>query len=166
MGRIVHHIPLVLLIASAAALAAALAAEHAFGLDPCILCIYQRWPYVIVMALAAGALAARRAPRLRAGLVALCGVAFLAGAGLGGFHVGVEQHWWEGTDNCAPGEAMGSSDPAALLEALRQTEVVRCDEVAWSLFGISIAGYNTLIAGALAAVSLLASRRLMEGTPA
>ena len=166
MGRFIPHMPLILLIASAAALAAALMAEHAFGLDPCVLCIYQRWPYVIVMALAAAALAARRAPRVRAGLVALCGVAFLAGAGLGGFHVGVEQHWWEGTDSCAPDINVDTSDPVALLEALRQTEVVRCDEVAWSLFGISIAGYNMLAAALLAAVSLLASRRMMEGTPA
>ncbi len=35
------------------------------------------------------------------------------------------------------------------VEALRQqimsSLVVRCDEVAWSLFGISMAGYNFLI---------------------
>jgi disulfide bond formation protein DsbB len=37
--------------------------------------------------------------------------------------------------------------------------VARCDQVAWSLFGISMAGYNVLISSALALFSLWAARR-------
>jgi disulfide bond formation protein DsbB len=36
--------------------------------------------------------------------------------------------------------------------------VVRCDEVAWSLFGISMAGYNALISLGLAVFGLAALR--------
>ncbi|MCB9946513.1 MAG: disulfide bond formation protein B [Rhodospirillaceae bacterium] len=159
MNRLIRHAPLVLLAAGAFALAAALVAEHVFGLDPCILCIYQRWPYVVVMALAALVLLIRPAPRWRAGLIALCAVAFLSGTALAGFHVGVERHWWEGTDGCTAAELADPSDPAAVLAALRQTPVVRCDEIQWSLFGITIAGYNGLFTAALAVFSLAAAVR-------
>jgi disulfide bond formation protein DsbB len=46
-----------------------------------------------------------------------------------------------------------------LRRQLEATPVVRCDEPAWTLFGISMAGYNVLISLALAAFSLTAGVR-------
>jgi disulfide bond formation protein DsbB len=44
--------------------------------------------------------------------------------------------------------------------------VVRCDVVPWSLFGISMAGYNVVISLALGALALVAARRtLLTRTP-
>jgi len=37
---------------------------------------------------------------------------------------------------------------------------VRCDEVPWSLFGISMAGYNALVSLGLGIASLIAARQL------
>tara|TARA_Y100000766_G_C18378467_1_gene352325 strand:- start:129 stop:440 length:312 start_codon:yes stop_codon:yes gene_type:complete len=75
-------------------------------------------------------------------------IAILSGAGIAGFHVGVEQHWWEGLASCG-----GAGGILNSVEALRQqimsAPVFRCAEVAWSLFGISMSGYNFLISLAL-----------------
>jgi disulfide bond formation protein DsbB len=149
---------LFLLVASAGSLLVAFFFQYVIGLQPCVLCIWQRWPYAVVVALTILALTvASRVPRLHAALLALCGVALLFGGGVAVFHVGVEQHWWTGTPGC------GVTATADSIEALRAqimaAPVIRCDQVAWSLFGISMAGYNILISLALAAIAFISARR-------
>ena len=138
------------------ALAAALTAEYAFGLRPCVLCVYQRVPYAVALGLGLLGLAV-----LQPLLVLAAGLAFLAGAGIAGFHVGVEQHWWAGTPNCA---LPGFDTNLSLAELQRQLDeapdFVACDEVPWALFGISMAGYNLAASLILAAVFLLTAARL------
>ncbi|MFI4985981.1 MAG: disulfide bond formation protein B [Alphaproteobacteria bacterium] len=148
-----------ILAASAATLGAAFLFQYAGGLAPCVLCLYQRYPYGATMALAALALVLADG-RLRGAALALAAVAFLADAGIAAFHVGVEQHWWEGTAACTGSVVSGA---AGSLDALRQqilaAPVVRCDRIPWSLFGVSIAGYNLAIALCLALFALDAARR-------
>lgn len=141
--------------ASAALLAAALAFQYWGGLQPCVLCLWQRYALVGVMAFAALALIFGRTQTGTMLLIA-SGLAALTGAGIAGFHVGVEQHWWQGTAEC--GSALG---PAATIDELRARllaqPVVRCDEIAWSLLGISMAGYNFLLSIALAVFAFSAA---------
>jgi disulfide bond formation protein DsbB len=152
----------IVLAASAATLGGVLAFQYWGGLAPCVLCIWQRYAHLAIMVFAALALAIGH-PRWRAVLLAGSGIAAVAGAGIAFFHVGVEQHWWQGTAEC--GSAL---PPAATVEELRQRllaqPVVRCDEVAWSLFGISMAGYNVLLSLALAVFAGAASRRAWTQT--
>ena len=84
----------------------------------------------------------------------------LLDAGIAGYHVGVEQGWWTGTAECT-----GPAGEAKTLEELKAqimaTPVTRCDEVAFSLFGISMAGYNLLfclVLAGFAARTLLRAR--------
>ncbi|MET4700717.1 disulfide bond formation protein DsbB [Constrictibacter sp. MBR-5] len=142
--------PLVLALASAVILGSALASQYVGGLSPCELCIWQRWPYVATIVLGLAAAAVRRAAR-RA-LLALAGLVFLAGAAVAAFHVGVEQHWWQGLQSCG-GNLPQARTVEELRAALLQQPVVRCDEIAWSLFGISMAGWNFLLSLGLAALS-------------
>lgn len=148
---------LLVLAASAALLGAALAFQHWGGLAPCVLCIWQRYAHVAIMVFAGLALAVGR-PQWRSVLLVGCGVAALAGAGIALFHAGVEQHWWQGTAECG-----STLPPAATIEELRARllaqPVVRCDEVAWSLFGISMAGYNVILSLAIAAFAVVAAQR-------
>jgi len=144
-------------VAGVAMLLAAFGFQHIGGLDPCVLCVYQRWPWVAVVVLgaAAFALGGNRA------LLALAVLALLVGAGIGGFHVGVEQHWWTGTAECG-GQIGAAQTVDDLKRQLLATEVARCDEVAWSLFGISMAGYNVILSAGLAVlltISLFRNRR-------
>lgn len=125
------------------ALGSAYGFQYLGGLQPCALCLYQRWPWWAAIALGAAALFLRgRAMGLVLGLLASAVV--LGGAGIAAFHVGVEQHWWPGLASCG-----GVSDAPMTLEALKRqimsAPVVRCDEIPWSLFGISMAGYNALL---------------------
>lgn len=155
--------PALVLAASLAVLGGAFLFQYVGGLAPCELCLAQRYPYGVTIALSILALLFARGAgrgRGRAALLLLCALAFAIGAGIAVFHVGVEHHWWEGTAACT---GNGSAAAAGSLEALRaqimSQPIVRCDKIAWSLFGLSLAGYNVLISIALAAFSLWAGRR-------
>lgn len=152
----------ILVAGSAAVLGGAFAFEYLANLPPCPLCLYQRVPYAVTAVLGLTGLALGNERRRAAGaLAAAAAVAFVAGGGVAAFHVGVEQHWWAGTQACT-GAAAGT---AATLDELRAqimaAPTVRCDEVPWSLFGISLAGYNLLISVAAAVAAAVAARRLL-----
>ncbi len=150
-----------LLGASAAILAVAFASQYIAGLEPCVLCLYQRVPYGAVIALSGLGLGlSGLAPPPKGVIVSLaglCAVAFLVNAGIAIFHVGVEQHWWQGSEACG---AVGTM--ARTIEELRAqilaAPVVRCDAVPWSLFAISMAGYNVLASLGLFVASAIAAR--------
>lgn len=125
--------------------------EHGLGLAPCALCLEQRGPHAAALVLAAFA-AAIAGPAVGPARLAL-GVGALvlaAGAGLAVYHVGVEQHWWPGPASCATGVQNMPATIDALKHALATSRIVRCDMVPWSLFGISLAGYNALFSTMLA----------------
>ncbi len=154
-----RHAPALVLGASVAVLGSAFAFQYLGDLQPCVLCVYQRYPYGIAIALGLIAIGHAMVGRRRAEpyLLLACALVFLAGAGIAGFHVGVEQKWWQGSAACG---ALGPAPDS--LEALKAqvlaAPIVRCDEVAWSLFGISMAGYNFLISLALAGFALATGR--------
>lgn len=161
-----HIWPALTLAASVAMLGGAWAFQLFGGLQPCPLCLYQRWPYWVVIVFAGLAvLAGRRlAPGALAFFAAISGLVFLAGAGVAAFHVGVEQHWWEGLSTCGGVH----NDPNMSIEELKAklfaTPLVRCDDVAWSLFGISMAGYNLIASVILAAASAWAAQGFWRKT--
>jgi len=80
----------------------------------------------------------------------LLALAFLATAAIALFHVGVEYKWWQGFTSCTGGITSGMT-PEELQKAIQDAPIVRCDEPAWTMFGISMAGYNILYALALSA---------------
>src|SRR5712675_367207 len=86
--------PLILL-ASAAVVGAALLSQYVGGLQPCELCLYQRWPYYGVVGVTLAAAIAGNRP-LTIAVMAASALAFLTGTGLAFYHVGVEQHWFAG----------------------------------------------------------------------
>ncbi len=145
----------IVLVVPAALLLGAYVSEYGFGLYPCEMCWWQRYPHFAAVALAGLAFAVRPA-RL---WIALAALAILASAAIGGFHAGVEYRWWPGITNCA--RIVPSAPGANPLEAIMNTPMISCDEAQWRLFGISLAGYNFLIslAGGLAALVLLARGR-------
>jgi len=154
--------PFAIFAVSAAALANAYVAEYVFDLEPCILCLYQRVPYYVAGALG---LAALVMPTVRIFAVAAAGGVFMAGAAVAFYHVGVEQHWWASAASCGLGGGDGGVRGPATVEDLRQMltrakPVKPCDEVDWTLFGLSMATYNVGMSLALATASLWAADQL------
>lgn len=155
LGAPAARAALAIFVISLATLLGAWYFQFVLGYPPCPLCLQQRIPYYIViplslvLALAAAAGAPRRL--LAAGLVVVL-VAVLCGAALGAYHSGVEWHFWPGPPDCS-GPLGALNTGGSLLDQLQSIHVVRCDQAAWRFLGISLAGYNTLISLAMAAIA-------------
>jgi disulfide bond formation protein DsbB len=150
---------LVVAVVGALTVAGAWFFELVIKLNPCPMCLEQRWPYYIgiplAMVVAAGAW--RNAPRmLIAGGLLVLAALMLWGVYMGVFHAGVEWKWWLGPQECSGGGSFGG--PGGLLDRLKTVNITRCDEAAWRFLGVSLAGYNAVVSLALAAVALLGAR--------
>ena len=135
-------------LAAAGALVAAYVAEYLYGVFPCTLCLWQRGPlWAVVVTVVALFAAGRR--HARAFLLVLL-LLFTTEAGIAGFHVGVERHWWAGTSSCAVADDSAANDAASLRARLLGTPIARCDEVTWTFLGQSLALWNVPFSLALA----------------
>lgn len=141
------------LAGSAALLAGAFAFQHLGGLAPCKMCLWQRWPHAaaVLIGLAALAIPGRL-------LTVMGACAALTTAGIGLYHTGVERGWWQGPTTCTAGPIGGLSSED-LLNQILAAPIVRCDEVAWSLAGLSMASWNAVLSLALALIWLAATTR-------
>ena len=147
---------LAILAIAAATIAGAWYFQLVLDLQPCPLCLEQRYAYYLAIPLAAlTALAAsQNAPRgLVIGGLAILALGALANAVLGGYHAGVEWKFWAGPSDCTgPVGNLGSA--GSLLDRLDKVKVVMCDEVQWTFLGLSLAGYNVLISLLMAAIAV------------
>src|SRR5262252_344183 len=134
--------PVFVLAASATVLGGALLSQYWGGLAPCELCLLQRWPWAAAIAISLISVIAGSRPALP-WVALLLSVVFAIGCGLAFYHVGVEKQWFAGPEACT-----GAATAADTVEALRAHILgqmpTRCDEPAWSLWGISLAGWNLL----------------------
>jgi len=140
----------------AALMGGALISQYGFGLYPCEMCMWQRWPHLVAILLAAAALAFRRIS-MAVPLVVAAAIAILLSGLIGGFHAGVEYDWWEGLTSCSTNLPAGGD----LLDSIMNAPLVRCDVAPWTLFGISLAGFNFLlsVSGAALILLMIATRR-------
>ncbi|MDI4657356.1 disulfide bond formation protein B [Xanthobacter autotrophicus] len=151
LQRLDETAALLLVTGSALALAAAWYFQLVVGLAPCPLCLDQRLPYYAAIPLGLLAFAAARSGRitLARALLGVIGLAMVGNMGLAIFHAGVEWQFWSGPTACTGAPVMTGN----VLSALKGARVPRCDEAAWRLLGISMAGWNALIAAGLAVVA-------------
>ena len=111
--------------------------QYGFGLYPCEMCWWQRYPHFVALGLA---FLSFLAPPRRL-WIALAGFAIFVSGAIGGFHAGVEYGWWEGLTACSSAVPT-DVDP---MEAIMNAPIIRCDAAPWDLFGISLAGWNFIV---------------------
>jgi len=154
------------LIASALVLGAALLSQYWGGLAPCELCIQQRWPWTAAITISLIALLVGSRPALPWVALVLA-LVFATGVVFAAYHVAVEQHWVAGPSSCSA--ASGATTLEEMRRQILGTAPVRCDEAPWSLFGVSLAGWNLLASLVMAAISaavFASARRPWSPAPA
>ncbi len=148
---------LLIVLAAAGSLALLLGAfgfQYIGGLAPCQLCLWQRWPHAAAVLI--GVLALWLGNRVWPMLGA---AAALTTAGIGMFHVGIEQKWWDGLASCTVDTLNGLSGADLLNTAITVGAPASCDAIAWQMMGISMAGWNVIASLGLAVLWVLAARR-------
>ena len=138
-------------------LSGALFFQYVIGLAPCNLCMWQRWPHVLVMIFSLLGLVGIH-PKKMLFLIFSAGI---ASTSLGIYHAGIEWQLWAGPSSCSlnidPQDSISN-----ITDQLLNTALMRCDEVPWALFGISMAGWNALISLDIVAASILALRKVVR----
>lgn len=148
---------LIILLVSSATVAGAWFFQIVIDLVPCPLCFKGRWHHYAAIPLTLLALLLLRGNTgLARPLTILIGLIFLAGTIFSIYHAGIEYSFWPGPESCATGAGSPTS-AGSLLTQMGRTKVVACDEAAWTLFGISLAGYNVLISVFLAVLAFKAA---------
>jgi disulfide bond formation protein DsbB len=148
-----RNIALLSALGSSAMLLGAFGFQIIGEMTPCKLCIWQRWPHGL--AFVVGALVFFVPNRW---FYVLGGLIVLFGAGVALYHTGVEQDWWQGPTTCTSQGISGLSSDE-LMAQIMSAPLVRCDEIPWSMFGLSMAAWNGVISLGLAGAWLLAFRK-------
>lgn len=159
-------------VISALSLIAALTAEVVFGLEPCIMCLYQRIPFALIV-LEALLYFAFRGKLMSMhlwnwGVLADLTLLFFINSGLAFYHTGIEQKWWtSAVEGCAV-SFDSLSEPQSLLENILSAPTARCDEIPWAdpLFGLSMANYNVLLCLGLGVICLIGMIKALKTSPA
>ncbi|MFV1440651.1 MULTISPECIES: disulfide bond formation protein B [unclassified Phaeobacter] len=150
---------ILILIASAGSAALLLGAfgfQYLGEMAPCKLCIWQRYPHGAAVVIGALALAV---PLLI--LPYLGALAALATAAIGAYHTGVERGWWEGPNSCTSGP-IGNLSSEDLMQQIMSAPLVRCDEVPWELFSLSMASWNAIASLLLAVIWIAAANHMRK----
>ena len=141
---------LIALLLPAGLLGGALGSQYLGGLHPCEMCYWQRWPHGAAIVLPALAFTAPAATSRSRMLVLLAAAAIAVSGAIGVYHAGVEAGLFQGFTTCT------TSGPMS-LDDLMKVPLVRCDQVQWSLLGISMAGWNAILSlGGAALIAMLA----------
>jgi disulfide bond formation protein DsbB len=148
---------LVAIMAPALLLGGALVSQYVGELYPCEMCMWQRWPHLVAIFFALDAIALRARPPISALFTALAALAIAVSGAIGAFHAGVEYGWWEGLTACST--TTTGTTTQDMLDSIMAAPLTRCDVAPWSLFGISLAGYNAIASlGAATLVAVLLIR--------
>ncbi|WP_424812261.1 disulfide bond formation protein B [Roseococcus sp. YIM B11640] len=148
---------LLILVLSAAAPLFARGSQDWFGLAPCELCIWQRWPYAVAALFALVAVFGFRRPALR-----LAGLAAAASAAVAAFHLGVEWGWWPSPLAGCQAPSVGSGSVDDLLAAMAHTAPSKpCDLPAYLIPGLplSMAGMNLIYGTGVAVLAFILAQR-------
>jgi disulfide bond formation protein DsbB len=135
-------------------LGGALGSQYIGGLHPCEMCYWQRWPHAAAILLAALAFTGPAASSRSRTLTLLAAASIVISGAIGVYHAGVEVGIFEGITTCSTTRGM-------TLQDIVSAPLVRCDQVQWSLFGISMAGWNAVLS--LGGATLIATLALKAG---
>ncbi|WP_420397842.1 disulfide bond formation protein B [Nioella sp.] len=132
----------------------ALIFQYGFGVQPCAMCYWQRWPHRV------GILVGLFGGLIPKALIAWAGALNMAvSTGLAVFHSGVERHWWDGPASCTSRGVDLLNSECGLLDPDCGTGIVLCDEISWQFLGLSMANYNAFASAIMLVMCIMAARR-------
>ena len=127
---------------SVIAIGSALIAEYYYNLEPCKMCLKQREPYYALIAVLIIFLIFRWQKKiwffLGVQIITIYGLFYSI------WHVGIENKLLPGPSSCSGGLDI-SNDTSNLKEQILSKAVVNCEEIIWSMFGLSAATINSLL---------------------
>ena len=136
---------------SSSILAAAFWIDKILGFDPCILCIYQRIPYVLIALVSIFAFKYSAYRKLSLKLIS---TALVVGAAIAVYHTGVEKHWWDSAFQCSPNLDLSPElTYSEFLQNLNNAPISDCSKAAIKIAAFSLAEINVIFSFLLLALT-------------
>ena len=135
--------------------------EYFHGALPCDLCITQRWFHGAIIAYSLIIILIIKKNLISKKLLILGGAILWLSSFLAGFyHFGIEMNFWTGPDGCSSNIDFSKDTLTYLLNK----SPIKCDEVMFKIFGLSLAGWNALASFSIFLLIsiLLLNKRLMK----
>ena len=132
----------VLGLLSIAAIGSALIAEYYFFLEPCKMCLKQREPYYAIIVLFLLFLIFRWQKNIWFFIVVQ--ISIIYGLFYSVWHVGIENKILPGPSGCSGGLEL-TNNASSLKDQIMSKAVVNCEDIIWSMFGLSAATINSLL---------------------
>ena len=124
------------------ALGSAFIAEFYFNLAPCEMCLKQREPYYIIILGFIFIVILKWQKRvwfyIGVQIISIYGLFYSV------WHVGIENQLLSGPAGCSSGLNM-TNNVSSLKEQILSKPVINCEDIAWSIFGLSAATINSLL---------------------
>ena len=116
--------------------------EYFHSAFPCDLCITQRWFHALIISYSLIAILTLEKKFIADELVLIgLSLTWIASSIAGLYHFGIEMNFWTGPDECSSSIDFSKDT----LKYLLNKSPIKCDEVMFSIFGLSLAGWNALI---------------------
>ena len=129
-------------LVSSIMLISALYLEYFHGALPCDLCITQRWFHGAIIAYSLVIIFILNKTSISKKLLLLGGtILWLSSSIAGLYHFGIEMNFWTGPDGCSSNIDFSKDT----LKYLLSKSPIKCDEVMFKIFGLSLAGWNALV---------------------
>ena len=135
--------------------------EYFHGALPCDLCITQRWFHGAIIAYSFIIILIINKNLISNKLVVLVGsILWLSSSLAGLYHFGIEMNFWTGPDGCSSNIDFSKDTLTYLLNK----SPIKCDEIMFEIFGLSLAGWNALASFSIFLLIsiLLFNKRLMK----
>ena len=135
--------------------------EYFHGALPCDLCITQRWFHGAIIGYSFIIILIINKTLISNKLLVLVGAILWLSSSLAGlYHFGIEMNFWTGPDGCSSNIDFSKDTLTYILNK----SPIKCYEVMFEIFGLSLAGWNALASLIifLLAIILLFNKRLMK----
>ena len=116
--------------------------EHFHGALPCDLCITQRWFHVLIITYSLILIFIVKTNLISKELILLgLSIVWIMSSIAGTYHFGIEMKFWKGPEECSSNIDFSKD----LLTYLLNKSTIKCDEVMFSVFGLSLAAWNAIL---------------------
>ena len=116
--------------------------QYEYGILPCKICIWQRWPHVFNIILVLIILSSS----FKTNYVFVFGLinmffAFI----LALYHYGLEQNLWDNVFSCTGEIEFNELSTEEILKNLNNTPIKNCEIEAWNFLNLSLTGWNIIL---------------------
>ena len=142
MSYFIRFWAVIVFVLSIIAISSALIAEYVFNLLPCKMCLYQRYPYYFIISIFILFYFFRKTSSVW--FYILTELAIIFGLFYSIWHVGIEQKLLPGPYSCSESlKEVGTIEK--LKEQIANQEIINCNDISWSMLGLSAATVNTIL---------------------